>query len=530
MSPLDRRRFLKSAGAAAAVGAVGVVGAQALQSPAAAAVIEPTFNTNPFQFGVASSPLKNVLWTRLTIAPLATNGTGNMPDGDIELTWKVAKTRTKNGVIAQGTTLARAADGHSARVEAEQLPTDQELFYWFEYQDWSSTVGRLKTAPVATSNPTRMTAAVISCANFEHGYFHCYDHIAGYEVDVIIATGDFTYADSYGPGYGSKVRSHIPAGECYTLADYRRRHSQYRLDPKEQNLRASAGMVITLDDHEVDDDWAGSTPDFAEDGAANSGPGTFWERRHNALQAHWENTPLPWSMKPVRSLMPNSYQTLKWGLLADLHLLDTRQFRSAQSPSGDHVYDEDRYMIGPDQLTELGNSYRGARWDLLVNQVVMARWMAPEDYGDGWLFFHKVADSWDGYRAERDRVVDQWKDKNVRNPVVLTGDVHFAGADLVRSERTGPANAVEIITSSIASGGDITGDWTGAKEVAALIDLPLEFYVRRRGWVKLDVRLGQIQVEWRGTEVISSGAAQPDRLFESATVLDRETRFSNESW
>ena len=33
-------------------------------------------------------------------------------------------------------------------------------------------------------------------------------------------------------------------------------------------------------------------------------------------------------------------------------------------------------------------------------------------------------DAWDGYPASRDRVTQGWVDAGVRNPVVLTGDVH----------------------------------------------------------------------------------------------------------
>ncbi|TLQ42179.1 hypothetical protein FEF34_02055 [Streptomyces marianii] len=521
MSPLDRRRFLRGAGAAAAVGVAGFVGTEILQGSASAAVIEPTFNINPFQFGVASSPLRNVIWTRLAILPLARDGRAGMPDGDIPVRWKVARNRDGSGVLAEGTAYALSGNGHSARVEVAALPQATAVFYWFEYGNWRSTVGRLKTAPAANSNPSAMTAAVISCANFEHGFFHCYEHIADHEVDVVIATGDFTYADSYNPGYGSKARSHLPAGECFTLADYRLRHSQYRADPQEQAMRASAGMVLTLDDHEVDDDWAGSTPDYLEDAAANSGPGTFWERRHNALQAHWENTPLPFMMRPVRSLMPNSYQTLNWGRLADLHLLDTRQFRSRQDKG--RRFEENRYMLGPDQLAALGDSYRGARWDLLVNQVVMAGWTHG---GPG---TEKASDSWDGYRAERRRVIRQWSDRRVANPVVLTGDVHFGGADSVFDDFDGlSTKAPEIISSSITSGGDLEGDWAGSRVV--LDALPLHMYHRRRGWTKLDITSQRIHIQWRGTEVVSARAAQPDRIFQSADISAGQHDFSNTSW
>ena len=46
-------------------------------------------------------------------------------------------------------------------------------------------------------------------------------------------------------------------------------------------------------------------------------------------------------------------------------------------------------------------------------------------------------DAWDGYRASRSRIQQGWVDRAVRNPVVLTGDVHRAYANNLKAEMSG---------------------------------------------------------------------------------------------
>jgi alkaline phosphatase D len=45
--------------------------------------------------------------------------------------------------------------------------------------------------------------------------------------------------------------------EIYTLDDYRHRYAIYKMDPDLQAAHASTPFVISYDDHEVDNNWAG---------------------------------------------------------------------------------------------------------------------------------------------------------------------------------------------------------------------------------------------------------------------------------
>ena len=96
-------------------------------------------------------------------------------------------------------------------------------------------------------------------------------------------------------------------------------------------------------------------------------------------------------------------------------------------------------------------------------------------------------DAWDGYPAARRRLLRSFVDGAVRNPVVLTGDVHRHYAnDLLLDDRV---VAAELVTTSVSSGGD------GA-ERTALTDLQLaenphlRWVDSRRGYVMLRLRSG----------------------------------------
>lgn len=93
-----------------------------------------------------------------------------------------------------------------------------------------------------------------------------------------------------------------------------------------------------------------------------------------------------------------------------------------------------------------------ARWDILGQQVFFAQ----RDTLDG-PDKRLSMDAWDGYSANRDRVTQGFLDGRVRNPVVLTGDVHTHWAADLKRNYDDPASATvgaELVCSSITSGGD----------------------------------------------------------------------------
>jgi phosphodiesterase/alkaline phosphatase D-like protein len=157
------------------------------------------------------------------------------------------------------------------------------------------------------------------------------------------------------------------------------------------------------------------------------------------------------------------YRRLRFGDLVELNLLDTRQYRDDQ-PCGADGHGGGRVVTCPERVdprrTILGDHQRRwllggldrsqARWNVLAQQVVMAELDLHPGPGRSWW-----SDAWDGYAADRDRILRFLWDRQPANPVVLTGDIHaFLVNDLQLPGRgpDRPVVATELVGTSISSG------------------------------------------------------------------------------
>ncbi len=185
-------------------------------------------------------------------------------------------------------------------------------------------MGRTKTAPAG--NASALAFAFASCQQYEHGYYTAYKHMSQEDLDLVIHVGDYIYEYTTGEytSTGGNVRGHSNH-EVVSLADYRERHAHYKTDPDLQAAHANFPWLVTFDDHEVDNNWAGEVP---EEGMPHD---AFLKRRAAAFRAYWEHMPLRRVVnRPVGSSI-QIYRRAAYGNLATFHVLDTRQFRSDQA-------------------------------------------------------------------------------------------------------------------------------------------------------------------------------------------------------
>jgi alkaline phosphatase D len=274
--PLDRRRFLRGAGASLVV-------APALASGAFA---QGRWRADPFALGVASGaprPDGFVLWTRVAPDPLSSDPAmpGGMTGGDVPVTYEIASDPQMRDVVRRGAATAEAAYAHSVHADIRGLPPGRSWWYRFLSGDAASPVGRaMTTVPAGTPLP-RLRFGFVSCANYEFGYFSAYRHLADENPDVVLYLGDYFY--EYIEQVRPTVRTHSDGIEAATLPTYRNRYAQYRLDPDLARLHAIAPTLVTWDDHEVSNDYAGKYSQFFDE------PELFLRRRESlpgVLRAH----------------------------------------------------------------------------------------------------------------------------------------------------------------------------------------------------------------------------------------------------
>ncbi|MEE4298501.1 MAG: alkaline phosphatase D family protein [Pseudomonadales bacterium] len=478
----SRRRFLMtSAGVMLATPLAGALGSMA--------------GRTPFALGVASGaprPDRVTLWTRIAPDPLAGGGA---PDEDLEVRCLVARDPAFGEIVLDRRVPAPRADAHSVHFTVEGLAPGSDYFYRFELGEDASPVGRTRTAPAADADsPLRL--AVASCQHYEAGFFAAWRDVAEAAPDLVVHLGDYIY--EYGPrplgrtphpripGVELEVLRQHASPEVRSLFEYRNRYAQYRLDPDLQAAHAAAPWLVSFDDHEVDNNWAGTVPEDPE----RQTPLEFRVRRRAALQAWWEHMPL--DRRPRFDEVDASVEAhgrWRFGRQLELLLLDTRQYRSDQ-PCGQgfpaDLHCEDRRdprlsMLGGAQRRWLDRALgRGdARWTVLAQQT----WFSPFAYpGDRWNM-----DQWDGYTAEREALIRALAAPRVSNPVVLGGDWHYGAAFDVPSDPANPESAPAAAEFDVAS---ISTPclWASAVDAAA----PGNPHMRysggdRRGW--LDCRV-----------------------------------------
>jgi alkaline phosphatase D len=283
----------------------------------------------------------------------------------------------------------------------------------YEYRVSTPTagvVGRFQTAPSETDpEPVRFL-----WSGDLGGRGHCRRAEAGYAIframtrrapSFFLFVGDTIYADDrcFGPGVvpGSEHKSE-------TLEEFHAKHRHNREDPAVQEFFRTTAVHAIWDDHDVRNNFDGRTEPLAPAG----------------LRAFLDY----WPIRPPDDDPTRLYRRIRWGALLELFILDARQYRS----KGCQADGPAKTMLGDAQRRWLidGVATSDALWKVVVSSVPFS---IPKGFpcSDTWaprnLLWRTT-----GFAAERDAILRDLRDRQVKNLVILAGDVHYA--DFVRFE------------------------------------------------------------------------------------------------
>lgn len=448
-----------------------------------------------FTHGVASgdvTPDGAVLWTRA--------------NREATLTVEVATDEAFGNVVATQEARAERERDFTVKVEVAGLQPSAQYYYRFRGEEAVSEPGRFRTAPSETaaarvrfvfSGDSDGTVREDGTRAFD---FKALDAARQEDADFFLYFGDTIYADS---SFGPKAQ---------TLSAFRAKYKENREVERLRQILASTSIYTIWDDHEVENNFAGTTvdPDLLEAGR----------------QAFREYMPIGGDDTPEVL-----YRRFRWGKHVELIILDERTFRSddaeaACTPPGaqqpdllpilggprapqryrdlrdfanlpprtdraclDALRDPSRTMLGQEQKAFLLRALQesDATFKFVVNEVPITE-LAAQPY-----------DRWEGYRAERDEILRFIAQQKIKNVVFLTTDFHANVLSDVRITLAGQPVAVEAITGPIAH--ETLGDAIAGDAGPALADAfeGLLFAVPRASCVELDAfSYGLVDVGPRG--------------------------------
>jgi alkaline phosphatase D len=490
---------------AAALAAIPMLGLRARgQSKKKAKLPDDVFKA----LGVASGePDHNsvVLWTRLAPRPEQEDGDSGMPRADFTVRWEIWPADGKKKVIDSGSVEATPELGHSIHVVAKKLRPGSWYQYQFHCGDQSSPIGRTRTMPAPTDMPAQLRFAFASCQNYEDGLYTAYQHMARDNPDLVVFLGDYIYEND---APEKTVREHIGKKLDKSLAAYRARYGQYKSDPLLRAMHELCPWLVTWDDHEVEGNYANDISKHWDKGKGPS-QAQFLVRRAHAYQAFYENVPVrPGRAKPDGPKM-DLYHSTTFGRLASFQVLDTRQYRTDQPNGGEmapinkDAQDPRNTLLGAKQKKWLMKTLEDSKaiWNVLAQQVMMA--LVDRATGSKQQY---SMDAWPGYFHEREELIRFLAEKRIKNPVVLTGDIHSNWVNNLRVDdrkHNTPVVATEFVVTSISSKGN--GKEVERKRLSALLDQNpcLKYHDDQRGYVRCTVTPKEWKSEYRAVSDVT---------------------------
>jgi phosphodiesterase/alkaline phosphatase D-like protein len=348
------------------------------------------------------------------------------------------------------------------KVALQQLEPGTTYYYRATDAAGRSSAGHFRTAPPACAE-TGVRFGVSGDWRPELAPYPSIRNIPGRDLDFFVKNGDTIYAENYSvPG----------APIAATLAEYRAKHAEVLTERQGLNTwrdaRASTALLATIDDHEVINDFAGGAP-VASD-PRFSEPGRFineTQRYRDGLQAFFDYMPIRDTRYgrtgDARTTgKPRLYRARLQGNAAMTILLDNRSFRDAPLPPVANPFDPlqvgqflggsfnpSRTMLGAAQLDRLLQDLATAERAGIVWKFVVT----PEPIEN--LGVLAGEDRFEGYAAERSKILDFIRTQGIRNVVFITADIHGTIVNnLTYQTAPGtaqiPVQAFEVVTGAVA--------------------------------------------------------------------------------
>ncbi|PPR03538.1 hypothetical protein CVT24_007024 [Panaeolus cyanescens] len=389
-----------------------------------------------------------LLWTRA----VPTSPSGAEPDQSVPVcvAYEVSKESSFSGhPVDSGEAFTSYDVDFTVKVEAKNLQPDTTYFYRFSdcATKATSPIGSTRTiahpsTPAHEVNGGKpLVMAVFSCSQYQAGWFNAYGYAAhNTSADLFLHLGDYVADNAWKAGTADSNDTAVgcafsPSGACFTdrkLAAVRAYHEWMpirQVDPKDElriwrNFQIGQLLDLTmLDTRQYERDLTD----------------VYYNTDVNTISSF-----------PNRSLM---------GLEQEQCMHTYPAISCHENSSSDFGFDETSGLYST--LSE--SKQRGAVWRIIGQQIVFTQLQETGGFD---------LDAWDGYRANRARVLDHLYSNKISNTIILSGDSHANWvSDLAHPNDTTTYNpvtgegaiGVEFAGTAVTSGSAFGSGITPAK-------------------------------------------------------------------
>ena len=428
-----RRQFVVRAGTAAAT---AILSPSAMAAGLDSARKVKLAHGGRFSEGVMSgepTPSAITLWTRLADI-----------DGAVGVDLEVATDKSFRHVVAHKRLTTSAAVNHNVKSRITGLKAHEQYYYRFATATKDGPVGRFRTAlPADSQQPVRF--AFWSCQDYTHGYYNAHERMAqrGPRLRRLPRRLHLRRDLPHGQGRHRRcatTRSAAPSRSPARPASTTRARPRRSTRLPRQVRAVPLGRVAAQDAVAVPDRDALGRP---------RGAGQLRRRRARtagcppAITTPASARRPPTGRSSSRCPTPRrpdsrraSTARLQFGRTVDLLVMDQRQYRANQ-PCDDATgvpacadYNQPRRFLGTRQMNWLKSQLKSSKaaWKVMANEVMI---MPTRVLGGAFFGF----DSWQGYPQEREELLTHIRDRQIKDVVFVTGDIHTFIAGDVQDQR-----------------------------------------------------------------------------------------------
>ena len=331
----------------------------------------------------------------------------------------------------------------TAKAQLTGLPAGTRIHYRVRFADEQSTgetsTGSFVTAPMESRNIRFLWSGDTAGQGWgidpARGGMMTYESMRRLKPDFFIHCGDMIYADNpitpEVPLEDGTVLKNLVTPEkskvAETLDEFRGNYRYNWLDEHFRRFHAEVPIIVQWDDHEVTNNWYPAETLVSDPRYTEKNVATLAQR---AKQSFLEYHPISENAERPDRI----YRRVSYGPDLDIFLIDLRSHRGDNSKNDQAEESPDTAILGKEQWDWLAQGLVAskAKWKIIASDMPLGLVISDADHFEGIANGNGPPR---GRELEFARLFSHLKEKNIRNIVWLTADVHYAAAHRYEPER-----------------------------------------------------------------------------------------------